>query len=303
MIGCGGSENDAATVLACVRSRNTSEILAAAAHVPPLPTLALAQATFHPTIDNITVFANYQELSASGAFAKVPYLAGHADHEDGWYRISGWGAKLNLTNAQWGLFTQRAFSCPTAYATNNRVQHGVPTWRYRYYGDWDNLRLYNGTAGLGPKGSGAYHGCDLNMVFGTAEDVSGITNSPAEDATIKYIQGAWAAFARDSNIGLAQYGWPEYTGTNHSKILHYLSSNRHYHHHHSDDGIITEHVLVNTCPVDNTKTLVQLALNEDSKPSFIDAMVYDKLCPAKNDPLPGRGLFSKPQKSLMVLFM
>lgn len=209
-IGCGGPNDDSAAVLSCVRSKNTSVILAAAAKVPPLPTQATAQATFHPTVDNVTVFADYEQLAASGAFAKIPLLAGNADHEDGWYRIAGWGAKLNFTDAQWDLFTQRAFTCPTAETTSFRVQYGVPTWRYRYYGDWDNLRLYNGSAGLGPKGSAAYHGSDLNMVFGTAEDVSGLENTPAEDATIKYIQGAWAAFARNSKAGLTKYGWPAY---------------------------------------------------------------------------------------------
>lgn len=212
-IGCGGPNVNSNEVLSCVRSKNTSVVLAAAARVPALPTTALAQATFHPTVDNITVFADYEQLSASGAFAKTPLLAGNADHEDGWYRISGWAAKLNFTDARWDLFTQRSFTCPTASTTDYRVEQGVPTWRYRYHGDWDNLRLYNGSAGLGSRGSAAYHGSDLNMVFGTAQDVSGLPNTPAEDETIKYIQGAWAAFARDSQKGLTKYGWPAYQKT------------------------------------------------------------------------------------------
>jgi hypothetical protein len=197
---------------------NTSVILAAAARVPPLPTQATAQATFHPTIDNITVFADYEQLSASGAFARIPLLAGNADHEDGWYRLAGYAARLNFTDAQWTLFSERAFTCPTSYSTKYRVQFGVPTWRYRYHGDWGNLRLYNSTAGLGDQGSGAYHGSDLNMVFGTAEDVSGLENIPAEDATSKYIMGAWAAFARDSKQGLSKYGWPAYNPNGKAQI-------------------------------------------------------------------------------------
>lgn len=209
-VGCGGSGDDAVQVLSCVRSKNTSVILAAAAKVPQLPTLATAQATFHPTIDNITVFADYEQLSATGAFARIPLLAGGGDMEDGWYRLAGWGIKLNFTNAQWDLFSQRAFTCPTAYSTKYRVKYGVETYRYRYHGDWDNLRLYNSTAGLAPNGSGTYHGVDMNMVFGTAEDVSGLKNSAAEDATSKYIMGAWASFARDSKQGLKKFGWPQY---------------------------------------------------------------------------------------------
>lgn len=212
-VGCGGLGNDTATMLSCVRSKNTSVILAAAARVPALPTQVIPQATFHPTVDNVTVFADYQQLAETGSFARIPLLAGNADQEDGWYRISGWAAKLNLTTAQWDLFSERAFTCPVALSSKYRVQYGVPTWRYRYFGDFDNLRLYNSTAGLSPRGSAAYHGVDLNTVFGTASDNSGLPNPAVQDATIKYVQGAYAAFARDPEEGLTQYGWPAYEET------------------------------------------------------------------------------------------
>jgi carboxylesterase type B len=48
------------------------------------------------------------------------------------------------------------------------------------------------------------------MVFGTAEDVSGLENTRAEDAVSRYMMGAWAAFARDAKVGLREFGWPEY---------------------------------------------------------------------------------------------
>lgn len=120
-VGCGGPEDNPAQVLSCVRSLNTSVLLAAAARVFPLPTQATAQATFHPTINNITVFADYEQLSASGAFAKTPLLAGNADFEQGWYKLAGYGARLNFTEAQWNLFAERAFTCPIAYSTKYGV--------------------------------------------------------------------------------------------------------------------------------------------------------------------------------------
>lgn len=83
-IGCGGPTDDAPAVLVCVRAANVTTVMAAAAKVPALPTIALAPATFHPTVDNITVFGNYEELSASGAFAKIPFLVGNTDFEAGW---------------------------------------------------------------------------------------------------------------------------------------------------------------------------------------------------------------------------
>ncbi|KAH9860601.1 hypothetical protein J1614_011932, partial [Plenodomus biglobosus] len=252
-VGCGGPGDDSAAVLSCVRSKDTSTLLAAADIVPALPTQALTQANFHPTVDNITVFADYEQLSAAGAFAKVPMLVGNTDQEDGWYRLGGWSANLNFTDAQWDLFSQRGFTCPAAYSAGYRTQYQVPTWRYRYHGDWDNLSLYNSSAGLSPRGSAAYHGSDLNMVYGTAQDVSGLKNVGAEDATIKYIQGAWAAFARNPSSGLTEYGWPAYAKTG--------------------------------------RTLVELAVDNNPAPRFVDPATYDTVCPEKNDPLPARGAF------------
>lgn len=254
-IGCGGGgpSDDPAKVLACVRAANYSHILAAAVKVPAQPTLALTQATFHPTVDNVTVFNNYEEQAIAGNFSKIPYLLGNVDFEAGWYKLSAFAAKVNLTEEKWDLFNQRAFTCATGYEARYRVQYGVPTWRYRYYGDWDNLRLYNSSAGLGPRGSAAYHGAEISMVFGTAKDISGVENSAEEDATSKYIMGAWAAFAKDPSAGLTKYGWPAY----------------------ASEG----------------DTLVRLAFNNTEVPSFVAPGTYDGVCPEKNDPLPGQGAF------------
>ncbi|KAI1854333.1 hypothetical protein JX265_012502 [Neoarthrinium moseri] len=252
-VGCGGPDDDSDTVVNCVRQANSSAILAAAAKVPALPTIALAQATFHPTVDDELVFGNYQTLAENGSFSETPYLLGNADFEAGWYKLSAWAARVNLTEPQWDLYNQRAFTCPTGSSAQYRVARGVPTWRYRYHGDWDNLRLYNSTAGLGARGSGAYHGSDVEMVFGTGQDVSGVPNSADEDAVSVYMMGAWAAFARDPVQGLAEYGWPSYETSR--------------------------------------ETLVELALENNLQPVFVDPQVYDAACPIVNDPSPGQGAF------------
>lgn len=184
-------------------------MLAAAAKVPALPSLMLSQATFHPTIDEELVFSNYDAKSKAGDFARLPYLLGNTDYECGWYKLSAYAAKKNFTEEQWELFNQRGFTCPTGEEARQRVNYGVPTWRYRYFGDWTNLRLYNASAGLG-RGSEAYHGSDTSIVFGTSQDVSGRRNSKEEDDMSRYMMGAWAAFARDPAKGLTEYGWPAY---------------------------------------------------------------------------------------------
>ncbi|POS69592.1 carboxylesterase, partial [Diaporthe helianthi] len=217
-IGCGGADEDATRVVKCVRQANASAILAASAKVPALPTLALAQATFHPTVDDEIVFGDYEARARNGSFARVPYLVGNGDFESGWYKLSAYAARLNLTEAQWHLFNQRAFTCPTAAQARYRSEQVVPTWRYRYHGEWENLRLYNSTAGLGRRGSGAYHGSDVEMVFGTGQHVSLVANSEHEDAVSAYMMGAWAAFARDPAQGLLDYGWPAYNATGNTLV-------------------------------------------------------------------------------------
>lgn len=250
-LGCG---SDALAAVACVQQADAAAVLAAAAKVPALPTTALAQATFHPTADGELVFADYEARARDGAFAPVPYLLGNAHFEAGWYKLSAWAAGKNLSEAQWDLFGQRAFTCPAAATARYRAARGVPTWRYRYHGQWDNLRLYDGAAGLGPRGSGAYHGSDVEMVFGTGRDVSLVANSAREDAVSAGMMGAWAAFAREPATGLAGYGWPAYG---------------------PEDG----------------RTLVQLGLDGSAVASFDVPRLYDSSCPADNDPSPGQGAF------------
>ncbi|KAK0267187.1 hypothetical protein LTR35_016461 [Friedmanniomyces endolithicus] len=252
-LGCGDSTADSAVVVECVRRKNTTDVLAAARFAPALPTTALAQATFHPTVDNVTVFSDYVPLAKSGAFAKIPYLAGNCNYEAGFYRVGAYAANITLTPAQWQLFNQRAFTCPTKYATDARAQHGVPTWRYRYMADWKNLRLY--PASRDYPDSGTYHGSDMDMLFGTAYDVTGRRNSLQEELTSRYFMGAWAAFGRDPTAGLEVYGWP-------------MSRS-------------------------NTSSLVQLAYDNQAIPSIVSPDLYDSSCPPvdENNPLPGRGAF------------
>jgi carboxylesterase type B len=199
-LGCGNSTE----TLSCLRQKNVTQILAAARGVPALPTQALAQATFHPTVDNITVFADYAALGATGSFAKIPYLAGSGDYEAGFYRVSAFGANVSLSPDKWELFNERAFTCPTKYANDFRVAQDVPTWRYRYMGDFDNVRLYD-SWGDYPK-SGSYHGSDLTALFGTSENVTGESPSMEQQRFSRYMQGAWAAFGRDPAHGLEAYG-------------------------------------------------------------------------------------------------
>jgi hypothetical protein len=50
----------------------------------------------------------------------------------------------------------------------------------------------------------AYHTSEMPIVFGNLGNVTEAI--PLSE----YVQGAWVAFARDPNNGLAEYGWPVY---------------------------------------------------------------------------------------------
>lgn len=67
IVGCG----DSGDVLACMRSKDFRDILDATRLVPAAPGPALAQPVFHPTVDNKTVFADYEPLAAGGKFIQA----------------------------------------------------------------------------------------------------------------------------------------------------------------------------------------------------------------------------------------
>ncbi|KAG8628057.1 hypothetical protein KVT40_003930 [Elsinoe batatas] len=193
-------------------------------------------------------------------------LSCSTSNEAGFYRVSAYNANISLTNPAWERFNQRAFTCPTKYAADARARAGVPVWRYRYSPDWPNLRLYNATTnssaaaagkdGGGRPASGAYHGSELSLLFGTTREVTGQETVGEEESLGRYIMGAWGAFGRDPGRGLEGYGWPMWRGG-------------------------------------KGEDLVLLGKGEAEGAEFVGAERYDGECPPveENNPLPGRGAF------------
>ncbi|KAJ7605188.1 carboxylesterase [Roridomyces roridus] len=238
IIGCASDGDDPAVVMQCMRSKNFSQILAAEAQIVTAgdPTL-LPSPPFQPTVDNITVFADYLALSEAGQFAKLPYLVGSTDNEAGLYRVPALAFGLSISDSQWDLFNLAGFTCPASRSALSRSTAGVPTWRYRYFGDWDNLRLF--------PGSGAYHGSELEMVFGTAEDVSGEASGVQQEGVSGMMRQAWGAFAKDPRAGLTALGWPQY----------------------------------------EPNTLVRIAFEDEETVSLVNPSVYDEPCSTLGDSL------------------
>lgn len=203
-LGCGNASTPAEETLSCMRGLPFDTISVAAAKIPPSPGGSPVRSTppFYPKVDNETVFADYTSIFSSGAFAPLPYLYGHNDHEQGYYVIPAYAQGRNVTDAQAAQFLLESFVCPTSYAARRRVDAGVATWVYRYFGDWDNTRLY--------PTSGAYHGTELHMLLNSSVDASGLPQSQEQEDTVRLFQRALAAFVVDPREGLQKLGWPSF---------------------------------------------------------------------------------------------
>jgi carboxylesterase type B len=127
-----------------------------------------------------------------------------------------------------------------------RTKAGVPVWRYRYFGEWPNLELY--------PGSGAYHGADLHMIFGGAEDVTGLPNTQEQIRTMEYMMRAWASFVNDPAQGLTDVmNWPVYD------------------------------------PKGNM--LVRLGYKRNARASFVSPNEFDNACPSNGSVAEAQGAF------------
>ncbi|KAB8235658.1 Alpha/Beta hydrolase protein [Aspergillus alliaceus] len=200
LLGCNSGD-----VLRCMKKQNMTSLLNASGKIKPPASSSAARTppAFQPTVDNVTVLSDYQPLARAGKFARIPYLAGHNHNEAGFYMVSAWAKGSLLPESEWQAFNKETFTCPTDDAVMARIRAGVPAWRFRYFADWDNTRLH--------PTSGAYHGVELNMIFGDSKAMTHIPESAPQLQLQKKMQQAWAAFVLDPRHGLEKLGWPQFS--------------------------------------------------------------------------------------------
>ena len=200
---CGGASAGIFATVECMRTKSFQQILNATAS--PSGAAGLL-GEFGPTADNQVVFSNYTARAAAGNFTHKPYFTGNNDYEAGSFKITTAGTGIQISDLDWAVYDLSTFSCPASNAALARFVHGVPTWRYRYFGDFPNLRLT-----LNPD-SGAWHGAEIDMVWQTAVAASGANNTAPEASISRYLSRAWAAFAKNPATGLssAPFSWPRY---------------------------------------------------------------------------------------------
>lgn len=183
-----------------MQSKNTTAIFNA---LPVVTGIQSVLGAFGPSVDDTVVFANYTALKP----AALPLLIGSNNYEAGLFRTQFALNNLTYPDSAWDEFNLREFTCPTGIRANVSVAEKIPTYRYRYMGEFPNTRISTE--------AGAYHSAELAILFNTAPSTPPAT---AEEISIgNYMRGAWAAFAKDPSKGLANYGWPAY-GTGDSLV-------------------------------------------------------------------------------------
>jgi carboxylesterase type B len=198
-LGCGDASSDAASVLSCMRTKNYTQILNA---IPAQSGLNSIIGDFGPTIDETVIFSDYPARSAAGNVAKKPLLIGNTDYEAGLFSLDLALENITYPDAFWLDFDLEIFTCPVGERANYSVALSLPTWRYRWFGNFPNTNIR--------PGSGAWHASELPILFDAAPEE--IPSTAAEVSIGKYLRGAWATFAKDPVNGLTTYGggWPRY---------------------------------------------------------------------------------------------
>lgn len=193
-VGCGNATTNSTALLACMRAQPYETLLSA------IPTGGASSifSAFGPTVDNITVFADY----AAQTPASIPLLVGSNEYEAGWWQTQLALGGVTYPDYLWDEFNLAGFTCTAGIRANHSIAAGNPTWRYRYHGVFPNTNISSE--------GGAYHGAELPLIFGTELETPASTGE--EIAVADYVQGAWVAFAKDPVSGLDGYegGWPQY---------------------------------------------------------------------------------------------
>lgn len=206
-LGCGGTLSNSSEVLACMRTKNYTELTAA---VPSAGSFG-----FGPAVDNVVVFEDYLARSSSGNFTRRPLLSGNNNNEAGLFQTFEDLAGNVMPQEYWDDYDLTSFTCPCAERANISVANNVPTWRYRWFGAFPDTVITTIPE------TGAWHTSELLSLFGVPLISPGVPpQTPAELAIGTYLRGAWAAFAKDPVNGLSSYGggWPEYSPSGNTLI-------------------------------------------------------------------------------------
>lgn len=157
--------------------------------------------SFLPVIDERIIFSNYTARASEGKVARLPTILSNTANEASSLvpfpasnQTAGFPQEVILAVELAG------FVCPTYTSTLERNILDIPVYRYQYAGLFPNLNPLSWT--------GAWHGEDIPLIFGTYDLVQGVGNvTPVEAQTSRAMQDHVLAFARDPYNGPKKLGW------------------------------------------------------------------------------------------------
>ncbi|RAK80879.1 carboxylesterase [Aspergillus fijiensis CBS 313.89] len=206
LVGCGGLNSSAE--LSCVRRVPARTLETALSTYSGTPSIS-----FKPSVDNVTVFANWTQRALEGKVAKIPMIIGSNTNEGAGFvsfTPDGPGAATLFQ------LTESIIACPVAQEVKNRNLANLPTYRYQYAGNFSNISPL--------PWFGAYHSSELPMLFGTHFQYRGPSTQFEWDVSYA-MEALWLSFAEDPARGPARlaiegaavnpnnrslFNWPEF---------------------------------------------------------------------------------------------
>ncbi|KAF2678234.1 alpha/beta-hydrolase [Lentithecium fluviatile CBS 122367] len=197
-VGCDGT-GDAIAELDCMRwvpSETITNFIGQYADSGAVPALS-----FLPVVDERLVFSDYAARAASGKVARLPtILSTTANEGSSLVPFPASNPSAGFPQSVILAVTLFGFVCPTYNSTVERNEFDIPVYRYQYAGTFPNTNPFNWT--------GAYHGSDIPLIFGTYGVVKDLGNT-----TELEVETSWAmqdhilAFTKDPYHGPQEIGW------------------------------------------------------------------------------------------------
>jgi acetylcholinesterase len=198
--GCeSGGGNSSATILDCLRKvsfENITNFVGKYGDSGTTPAFS-----FLPVVDDRIIFSDYAARANAGKVARLPVILSNTANEASSLvpfpaddPSAGFPQEVILGIELAG------FVCPTYSSTLERNNLSIPVYRYQYAGRFPNLNPLAWT--------GAWHGEDIPLVFGTYDLVKGVGEVPRlEVETSRAMQEHVLAFMKDPLRGPQRLGW------------------------------------------------------------------------------------------------
>lgn len=157
--------------------------------------------SFAPVVDERVVFSDYLGRAKAGKMARIPTIISYTANEaSSLVPFPAQNLSVGFPQEVILAIELQSFICPAFTSTLERNEASVPVYRYQYAGRYPNLNPLVWT--------GAWHGEDIPMVFGTYGLVEGVGDVPEfEVETSRAMQEHILAFMKNPYHGPEELGW------------------------------------------------------------------------------------------------